>query len=221
MDKHIKNLVRRYPALDPCAATMQAALDLLVTAFENGGKLLLCGNGGSTADCDHIVGELMKAFMRPRPIPAAHRAALGRLGAEGLVLADVIQGGLPCVALTGHTALNFAIANDVRADVTFAQQVYVLGRAGDIVWGLSTSGNSRNVVNAFRVAPMLGLRTLAFTGQGGGLLGQMADVAVRVPATTTAEIQELHLPAYHAICAALEEHFFGTQNATATLPPVE
>jgi D-sedoheptulose 7-phosphate isomerase len=213
MDKHLQNVVRRYPALAACAATLPAALDLLVTAFENGGKLLLCGNGGSAADCDHIVGELMKSFLRPRPISAAHRDTLCRSGTEGQTLAGVLQGGLPCVALTGHTALNFAIANDMRADVIFAQQVYALGRPGDVLWGLSTSGNAGNVVTAFRVARVLGVRTLALTGQGGGVLGPLADVVVRVPATATPEVQELHLPIYHALCAALEEHFFGTKRA--------
>ena len=182
---------------------------LLISCFEKGGKLLLCGNGGSAADCDHIVGELMKAFLRPRPIPASHHDALSRSGAEGQALAGVLQGGLPCMALTSSTALNFAIANDVRADVIFAQQVYVLGRPGDVVWGLSTSGNAGNVVNAFLVARSLGLRTLSLTGQSGGRLGSLADVAVRVPAIATPDVQELHLPIYHALCAALEEHFFG------------
>lgn len=222
MDKHLQNVVCRHPDLAPCAAALQAALDMLVTSFENGGKLLLCGNGGSAADCDHIVGELMKAFLRPRPISAGHRAALCRSGAEGQALAGALQGGLPCAALTAHTALNFAIANDVRADVIFAQQVYVLGRAGDVVWGLSTSGNASNVVHAFRVARLLGLRTLALTGQTGGKLAPLADVAICVPATATVAVQELHLPVYHALCAALEERFFGMNNAASeTCPPVE
>ena len=209
MDEQLRKLMLHHPELAPCAAAIQAALDLLISCFENGGKLLLCGNGGSAADCDHIVGELMKAFLCPRPISASHREALCRNGAEGQALADVLQGGLPCMALTSHTALNFAIANDVRADTIFAQQVYVLGRAGDVVWGLSTSGNASNVVNAFLVARSLGLRTLALTGQSGGKLAPLADVAVRVPATATPDVQELHLPIYHALCAALEEHFFG------------
>ena len=222
MNEHLQNLIRRQPSLEACATAIQAALDMLITAFENGGKLLLCGNGGSAADCDHIVGELMKSFLRPRPLPAKHHEALSRCGTEGQLLADTLQGGLPCVALTGHIALNFAIANDVRADVAFAQQVYTLGRAGDVLWGLSTSGNSRNVVHAFHVARVLGVRTLALTGQGGGLLGQIADVAVRVPATTTVAIQELHLPVYHTLCEALEAHFWGTGNAaTGDQNPVE
>ena len=215
MNDYLQDLIHRQPGLTTCATAIQAALDMLIAAFENGGKLLLCGNGGSASDCDHIVGELMKAFLRPRPLPTKHHEALGRCGAEGQLLADTLQGGLPCVALTGHTALNFAIANDVRADVAFAQQVYTLGRAGDVLWGLSTSGNSRNVVHAFHVARVLGVRTLALTGQGGGLLGQIADVAVRVPATTTVAIQELHLPIYHSLCEALEAHFWGAGNATA------
>ena len=209
MDASLLKLVHRYPPLTTCAADMHAALDLLAKAFENHGKVLLCGNGGSAADCDHIVGELMKSFRCPRPIPPAHRDALNQIGADGQHLSTALQGGLPCVALTAHAALNMAIANDVAADLVFAQQVYVLGRPGDVVWGLSTSGNSRNIVNAFRVARILGLPTIALTGQGGGMLAQLADVAVRVPATSTPEIQEFHLPIYHALCAALEVRFFG------------
>ena len=211
MNTLLHDLVRRYPSLDACAETMQTAFDLLAETFENGGKLLLCGNGGSAADCDHIAGELMKSFLRPRPILGAHRDGLCQMGPEGQKLSNVLQGGFPCVALTGHIALNLAIANDVAADVVFAQQVYVLGKPGDVLWGLSTSGNSANVVNAFRVARVLGMRTIAFTGQTGGKLATLADVIVRVPSAITPEVQELHLPVYHALCAALEAHFFGPQ----------
>ena len=209
MNEHLKSLVCRYPVLSSCEKEMEAALDLLAAAFADGGKLLLCGNGGSAADCDHIAGELMKSFLLPRPISTAPREALCREGAEGAALAEALQGGLPCVALTGHTALNFAVANDVRADTVFAQQVVALGRPGDVLCGISTSGNAANVVNAFRAARAFGLRTLALTGQGGGKLAPLADVAVRVPATATVTVQELHLPVYHALCAALEERFFG------------
>ncbi len=211
MNVFLEDLVCRYPVLAPCAGSMQAAFDLLTASFQKQGKLLLCGNGGSAADCDHIVGELMKSFLRARPILAEHRNVLCRMGAEGEALAQVLQGGLPCVALTGHTALNFAVSNDVTSDAVFAQQVYVLGKPGDVLWGLSTSGNSVNVVNAFRVARVLGVRTIAFTGEAGGKLAKMADVAVCAPSTSTPEVQELHLPIYHALCAALEEHFFGSQ----------
>jgi len=214
MNTFLDDLVRRYPPLTACADALQSALDVLTATFENRGKVLLCGNGGSASDCDHIVGELMKSFLRPRPIPAAHRDALSQAGSEGRALADALQGGFPCVALTAHTALNLAVANDVAADVVFAQQVYVSGRAGDVLWGLSTSGNSVNVVNAFRVARILGMRTIALTGLAGGKLAQMADVAVRVPATATPQVQELHLPIYHALCAALEERFFGTPDTS-------
>jgi D-sedoheptulose 7-phosphate isomerase len=212
MNTILDDLVSRYPSLTACADSTQAALDLLIDAFSHRGKVLLCGNGGSAADCDHIVGELMKSFLLKRPLPAAHRDALRRSGDDAM--ADALQCGFPCVALTAHTALNTAVANDVSADLVFAQQAYVLGQAGDVLWGLSTSGNSRNVVNAFTVARAIGLRTLAFTGQGGGKLAQLADVAVRVPAVCTPDIQELHLPVYHALCAAVEAHFFGG-NASA------
>ncbi len=207
MNANLDDLFARYPSLTVCADAIQAAQDLLVDAFAHGRKLLLCGNGGSASDCDHIAGELMKAFLLKRPLPAAHQDALRTCG-DG-AMADRLQCGFPCVALTGHAALNTAVANDVAAELVFAQQTYALGQAGDVLWGLSTSGNSANVVNAFKVARIVGLRTLAFTGQGGGKLAGLADVAVRVPATRTPDVQELHLPVYHALCAAVEAHFFG------------
>lgn len=209
MNAHLDRLLCRYPVLASCERDLLAALALLADAFTAGGKLLLCGNGGSASDCDHIAGELMKSFLLPRPLSTEHREALMKDGEEGARLARTLQMGLPCVAMTGHTALNFAVANDVCADVVFAQQVVALGCAGDVLWGISTSGNAANVVNAFRVARAFGLRTLALTGQGGGRLGPLADVAVRVPATATVDVQELHLPVYHALCSALEERFFG------------
>lgn len=205
----ISQLGQNHPKLAPVLPDVSRALDVLATGFRSGGKLLLCGNGGSAADCDHIVGELMKSFLRPRPLsPALRDALITEAGKEGAHLADSLQGGLPAVSLTGHPALALALANDVRADIVFAQQVLALGRPDDVVLGLSTSGNARNVINAFHTARALGLRTVLLTGSSGGKLAPLADVAIRVPATTVVEIQELHLPVYHALCAALEELFF-------------
>lgn len=205
----ISQLGHNHPRLAPVLPDIARALDVLADSFRYGGKLLLCGNGGSASDCDHIVGELMKSFLRPRPLSSALRDALiTEAGKEDSLLADSLQGGLPAISLTGHPALALAIANDVRADIVFAQQVLALGRPGDVVLGLSTSGNARNVINAFHTARALGLRTVLLTGCSGGKLAPLADVAIRVPATTVVEIQELHLPVYHALCAALEELFF-------------
>lgn len=209
MKAHLQKLIVRYPALESCATSIQEGFSLLETAFANGGKLLLCGNGGSAADCEHIAGELMKSFLLPRPIPRDCRIALEDRGQR--VVAEHLQEGLPCVALTGHPALSQAIANDIRGDMVFAQQTYVIGQPGDGFMGISTSGNSANVIHALHVARARGLRTLVLTGQSGGTLGSLADVAIRVPAATVVEIQEFHLPVYHALCAALEERFFGKE----------
>lgn len=208
MNPHFLRLVERYPILAPCAPELERALQLTRTAFENGGKLLLCGNGGSAADCEHIASELMKSFLRPRPISHVHREQLSRGGEAGKAVADALQGALPCVTLTGHAALQFAISNDGRADMIFAQQLYGLGRCGDVLWGISTSGRSKNVVHAFHVARLLGVETVALTGENGSDLSTLSDCTVRVPASNVAEIQELHLPVYHALCTALEAHFF-------------
>jgi D-sedoheptulose 7-phosphate isomerase len=201
----------RYPVLRECLPEMVAARDLLAATFTGNGKLLLCGNGGSSADCEHIVGELAKGFLLRRTVPGELREALVRVagGEEGTRLADCLQRGLPCVALTGASPLATAVANDLDPVLIFAQQVLALGKVGDCLLGISTSGNAANVVAAFHVARALGMRTIALTGRTGGRLAPLADVAVRVPADNTPEIQELHLPVYHALCLALEERFFG------------
>jgi D-sedoheptulose 7-phosphate isomerase len=209
MNAHIRRLIDRYPVLKSCAVPIHEALELLEGSFVAGGKLLLCGNGGSASDCEHIAGELMKSFLIPRPISGECRKALERDGETGRIVAEHLQGGLPCVALTGHPALNMAISNDIRGDMAFAQQTHALGRPGDTLWGISTSGNSANVVHAFHVARAREIHTLALTGESGGKLKGLASVAIQVPASTVVEIQELHLPVYHTLCAALEERFFG------------
>lgn len=210
METQLQTLVSRLPSLAVCSADLQTAFDLLRDCFAAGGKLLVGGNGGSAADSQHIVGEMMKGFLLPRPIPDQQRSALRSLAKEDL--GAVLQGALPAIALGGDLALATAVANDNRGDMVFAQQVYGLGRKEDVLWGISTSGNSRNLVNAFHVAQVKGIPTFALTGQGGGKLATLANVSIRVPATTVVAIQELHLPVYHALCAALEEHFFTRPN---------
>jgi D-sedoheptulose 7-phosphate isomerase len=209
MTNHLSRLIERYPILAPCADDISSAIEQLHTLFSSGNKLLICGNGGSAADSEHMVGELMKGFMKPRKIRATDAAKIQKSGGtDGAEVAACLQGALPAIALTSQVSLNTAVSNDIHAEMIFAQQVYGLGRKGDAVLGISTSGNSRNVVNAFIVARALELKTIALTGRSGGLFPPFADVIIRVPADTVLEIQELHLPVYHTLCVELEERFF-------------
>ncbi len=171
--------------------------------------MLVCGNGGSASDSEHLVADMMKGFLGRRPLAAEDRADLERAGGErGREIADGLQGGLAAVALGTEGALATAIANDMRFDLVFAQQVHVLGRAGDALVAISTSGNSANVVNAAHVARSRGMAVIALTGRDGGEIAEVADVAIRVPADRVFEIQELHMPVYHAVALALEQAFF-------------
>ncbi|MGO8693640.1 MAG: SIS domain-containing protein [Rectinemataceae bacterium] len=210
------NLFKRRPELETCAADLRAAFDLLAASFAGGGTLLACGNGGSAADSEHIVGELMKGFLLPRPLDAGHLAALERsIPGDWRSFASSLQGTLPAISLTGQPSLSSAFANDVAADMTFAQQVLGYGRQGDVLLGISTSGTSRNVVNAARAAKAFGLRVIGLTGRSGGTLAEIAEVCIRVPAEETFLVQELHESAYHALCAMLEEEFFGSPKTNA------
>jgi D-sedoheptulose 7-phosphate isomerase len=210
MNRHVDNLCKRYPLLSSCSDQIETAIKILTESFSKGGKLLLCGNGGSASDAEHIAGELMKGFILRRAISQNEREKLATLAGEDL--GAVIQGALPAIPLTGQIALSTAVANDNRGDVGFAQQVYGLGRKEDVLMGLSTSGNATNVIHAFHVARLKGMSTILLTGSHGGKLASIADVAVRAPADKTYEIQELHLPIYHAICMALEEDFFAARS---------
>jgi D-sedoheptulose 7-phosphate isomerase len=202
-------LVRKYPELVVCQDDIQSAFEMMKASFENGGKLLVCGNGGSAADSEHIVGELMKGYLSKRPVAEGIRTCLVEASPEnGDSLADHLQGALPAISLVSHTALITAYANDVAADMIFAQQVFGYGRAGDALLALSTSGNARNVLNALQVAQALGLKTLGLTGRSGGALVKACDVAIRVPWDATPDIQERHLPVIHTLCEMLEAAFF-------------
>ena len=206
---HLLLFFNRHPVLKPCEDALTAALGILVAAYQAGNKLLVCGNGGSAADSEHIVAELMKGFLKRRPISAPDSAQLEEAGrADGEAIAARLQGTLPAISLVSQVSLTSAIANDTGFDMIFAQQVYGLGRPGDVLLGISTSGNSKDVVNAVVVAKAFGLKTIILTGKGGGLLEPLADVAIKVPADNVAEIQELHLPVYHWLSTELEEFFF-------------
>ena len=188
-------------------ATLHDAIELLIQSFDNSGKLLICGNGGSAADCDHIVGELMKGFCLPRRLSADDRARFGKN--DDATLADQLQYGLPAISLVSHSALITAIANDIAGDMIFAQQVWGIGRDSDVLLAISTSGQSANVINAAKTARARGLSVIGLTGQIGGALRALCDVAITVPSNDVALIQEMHLPVYHELCRRLEAHYFG------------
>ena len=199
-----------YPALACLRSQLQCALELLLECVHCGGRIMTCGNGGSAADAEHIVGELLKDFLQRRPLPEADAARLRDMfGKDGLYMAHHLQQGIKAFSLAGGVAFRTAFANDAEADLVFAQQVWTLAAPGDVVWGISTSGNSANVNFALRAARARGAKTLGFTGRDGGAMAALCDVEIRVPAQETPRIQELHLPLYHALCAAQEEELFG------------
>ena len=196
----MKELMERYPALEVCRDSIQQAAELMIDTYRRGGKVLVCGNGGSAADSEHIVGELMKGFLLPRTVTD------GRIPEA---LRKNLQGALPAISLPSQCSILSAFVNDVEPDMMYAQVVYGYAREQDLVIGISTSGNSKNVVNAVKVANSIGAKTLSLTGEGGGILGEISDVTVKVPAMETFKIQEYHLPVYHYLCAAVEKYFFG------------
>ncbi|WP_282942838.1 SIS domain-containing protein [Paenibacillus sp. RC67] len=207
----LHRLIAKYPEVAGCQQEIEKAIELIAQSYQQGGKLLVCGNGGSASDSEHIVGELMKGFMSRRPLSGAQREGfLTAFPNEGSYLADHLQGALPAISLVSQSAFLSAYANDVAPDMAFAQQVYGYAKPGDVLLGISTSGHSANVLRAVQVARALGVSTIGLTGQTGGKLAELSDVAICVPYHATPDIQERHLPIYHAICIALEEQFFGT-----------
>jgi len=202
MNKHLSGLMERYPVLKPLRDEIMNAFDALTQSYRNDGKLLVCGNGGSAADADHIVGELMKGFYLKRELDSNVKQKFGSLG-------DKLQGALPAISLTHHTALSTAFQNDVDPSLIYAQQVFGYGKCGDVLFAISTSGNSLNIINAIKIAKASGLVTIGLTGRSGGEMMDLCDICINVPSDITAEVQELHLPVYHTLCAMLEEEFFG------------
>ena len=212
MKNQLELLIERYPVLKECESEIHNAYKILEECYATGHKLLIAGNGGSCADSEHIVGELMKGFKLSRKCSDEFASKLKSVDSErGAELADKLQGGLPAIALTDHQALNTAYINDVANGglMTYAQQVYGYGKEGDVFLGISTSGNSKNVMFATVVARAMGIKVIGLTGAKGGDLSSVADVAIKVPETETYMIQELHLPVYHCLCLMLEERFFG------------
>lgn len=207
--EYLKELAERYPALETVKEDILAAYEMLRECYENGGKVLIAGNGGSCADSEHMVGELMKGFVKRRPVKPEFAAALKAVDPErGGELADRLQGCLPAMALTGHPGLSTAFLNDVNGEMIYAQQLYGYGKKGDVFIGISTSGNAENVMYAVAVARASGIRTIGLTGKDGGKLARACDRAIVVPSDETYKIQELHLPVYHTLCLMLEEHFY-------------
>ena len=201
--KSIDAMLDRHPEMQSCAQGIHNALDVLLSCYKGGNKLLLCGNGGSCSDCEHIAGELVKSFARERPL-ASDLAE--KLGPE---LATNLHGSLPAIPLPSFTSFHTAFANDDHPEYAFAQQVIGLGQPGDVLLGISTSGNSANVLHAVNTAKATELKVIGLTGADGGKLAPLCDVAIKVPAKEVARVQELHLPVYHALCQALEDAIFG------------
>ena len=197
----LERLTEKYPALSGMKEEVAGAFQILKESYENGGKMLACGNGGSASDSEHIVGELICESAVPRPLKEEEKEKFGSLAAH-------LQGALPAVSLTGHPALSTAFLNDVDPEMVFAQQVYGYGVKGDVLFAITTSGNSVNVLHAAKVAKAKEMRVIGLTGHDGGALRELCDVCLIVPGSTTADIQEYHLPVYHTLCAMLEEHFF-------------
>lgn len=210
LEKHIDLLIERYPILEECRKSLIDAYLVMEECYEHDGKLLIAGNGGSAADSEHIAGELMKRFKTPRPVTSEFAEKLKTIDPlRGENLAKNLERGLMAIPLVAHEALSTAYINDVDGLGVFAQQLFGFGRPGDVFLGISTSGNSKNIMSATVVARALGIKVIGLTGAKGGELAEVADVVVKVPQTETYMIQELHLPVYHCWCLMLEDKFFG------------
>lgn len=204
-----EELVDKYPSLSACIDSVRSAGEVLLKVFHGGGKLLVCGNGGSGADSEHIVGELMKEFYIRRPLKEAEQAALKKVDPAGEKLAKCLQGALPAITLTSNIALSTAYANDAEPELVFAQQVWGYGNPGDVLLAISTSGSSKNVYDAMVAAKAKEMWVIGLTGARQGTMEKLCDVCIRAPSTVTYEIQEYHLPIYHALCRYVEAEIFG------------
>jgi D-sedoheptulose 7-phosphate isomerase len=198
----IDQLCERLPILKVCQEAILQSTEALIHAFQSGNKLLLCGNGGSASDCEHIAGELIKRFSRPRPLSAELSESLGE------DLSQNLHGGLPALPLPSMIGFHTAFTNDDNPEYAFAQQVLALGKPGDVLFAISTSGNSKNLVHAVKTAKAMDLKTIGLTGESGGLLAPLCDFSIQAPASETPRVQELHLPIYHAICTVVEDTLF-------------
>lgn len=205
----MEDLTLRYPKLKTCFEDIENTKNLIINSYKKGGKLLLCGNGGSSADCEHIVGELMKGFISKRPLSRQKKNEMKKncdLLDDSLL--ERLQCGLPAIAIPSITGLNSAFCNDVDPELVYAQPLMSFAGENDILFCITTSGNSKNCVAAAKVAKGLGISVVGLTGESGGAIKSIADVCICVPETETYKVQELHLPVYHYICAKTEEYFF-------------
>lgn len=207
----LENLFVRYPALVFCKEPIINATKAIIDCYEKDGKVITAGNGGSAADAEHIVGELMKGFILPRELDENTKILIDKNSKKDIAdyLKDNLQMPLRAISLVNQIALGTAFANDQAADLTFAQQILGLGNIGDVFIAISTSGNSKNIIYAAHIAKAKGLTTIALTGKGGGELKNIADITINAPETETYKIQELHLPIYHTICICAEEEIYG------------
>ncbi|MDO9339089.1 MAG: SIS domain-containing protein [Bacteroidales bacterium] len=209
----LEELISRYPELLPVENEIRKTAECLIMCYQQGRKVLVCGNGGSCSDSDHIVGELMKGFEHKRPIGEPLKKQLSAFAGErGIYLSEKLQQGLPAISLTAHSALITAVANDTDADLVFAQQVVGYGNEGDVLIAISSSGNSQNVVDAIITAKAKGMVVIGLTGETGGKMKSFCDILINVPGRRTAFVQELHLPVYHTLCLMVENSFFGNQH---------
>lgn len=203
MNKIFGELLERYPQLKCCSGEIISAFEIMKDGFSKGGKLLCCGNGGSAADCDHLVGELMKGFLKKRPLAEAEKERLC-----DSFMAQNLQLGLPAISLCAHSALMTAFENDVAPSLVFAQQVYAYANPDDFLVAFTTSGNSENILFALKAAKAKGIKTIAVTGKNKSLCSDIADITIRLPETETFKVQELTLPVYHCLAAMIEDNFF-------------
>ncbi len=201
-------LYERYECLNSIKEDIEKTIDMLVEMYHKGGKLLLCGNGGSCADCDHIVGELMKGFTLQRKLKEADVNKFREAYEDGEFMAENLQYGIQAISLPSQTAVNTAFINDVEPSMMYAQLAYAYAQPNDVIIGLSTSGNSKNVVNAIKAAKIKGIKTIGFTGAKESKLSELCDITLKVPETETYKVQELHLPVYHYICECVEKRLF-------------
>jgi D-sedoheptulose 7-phosphate isomerase len=207
---YLEELTGRYPKLKQVETAIDEAARALVNCYLNGHKVLICGNGGSSSDSDHIAGELMKGFEQTRPINETLKKQLISVSEErGGYLSEKLQQGLPAISLTAHTGLMTAVSNDTDASLVYAQQVIGYGKPGDVLIGISTSGNSQSVLDAIIAAKAMGLTVIGMTGETGGRIKPFCDILINVPERRTSFVQELHLPVYHTLCLIVENHFYG------------
>jgi len=209
---YIDQLILKHPELSGLRENISQAAGMIIKTFTAGGKLLICGNGGSSSDSDHLVGELMKSFEIKRPLDISFKERLAEISdTRGKYLGEKLEHGLPAISLSAHTALTTALCNDIDPDLVFAQQVIGYGTEKDMIIGISTSGNSRNVIDACITARAMNMTVIGITGKTGGKLKEYCDILINVPGDSTASAQELQLPVYHTICRIVEDHFYGNR----------